>query len=179
MHLIPRDLSLDSQGRLTISPIPELQTLHTSQEPTTVHTVGKVGTQEETAAAAPAAAAPAPAPAAAHPTNGALPTGSSMHLHMACTGTPSAQKKAPPPNKASTTTDTIVGFDLLATNTHSNFVRVAYDYDSKMLQVLLIDCTYDYGSKMLQVLLIDCTYDYGSKMLQVLLIDGAINRLYY
>jgi hypothetical protein len=56
-----------------------------------------------------------------------------MHLHMACTGTPSAQET--PPNKASSTTDAIVGFDLLATNTHSNFVRVAYDYGSKMLQV--------------------------------------------
>lgn len=65
MHLIPRDLLIDSQGRLTFNPIPELATLHKEE-----------ATPEWT-----------PVPTVATASGIA---GSSMELRMNCSGSPSS-----------------------------------------------------------------------------------------
>lgn len=119
MHLIPRDLLLDAQGRLTFNPIPELATLRESGP-------GVGGTAPQwmqllpTSHLPPRSAQPTPAAAAAATAPLALQGGSSVELRMNCSGRASTGQ---------------VGFDLLSEADHTKFVKVVYDYAAVELQV--------------------------------------------
>ena len=69
-HLIPRDVALDPEGRVTFSPLPEIATLHTPGSRTTMALAGSRGDSGGPLATA--------------------ANGSMLELQLNCTGTPAA-----------------------------------------------------------------------------------------
>ena len=112
MHLIPRDMLLDAQGRVTFNPIPEIATLRESGP----GVAGAAPQWTELAHHQNAAAAPP------HST-GALPSGSSVEFRMNCSGAAKAGGGGQ------------VGFDLLSESDHTKYVKVVYDYDAVELRI--------------------------------------------
>ena len=97
LHLIPRDIKLDSKGRITFNPIPEI-----------AQTLRKPG------------AAAFKLSAAADLEGATTVKGSSLELHLNCSGAASVGT---------------VGLQILAHGDKSKFTTVGYDYSSKQLFV--------------------------------------------
>ena len=102
LHLIPRDIKLDQKGRVTFNPIPEI-----------AQTLRRPG-------AAPFKLSAAAGNASADLEGATTVKGSSLELHLNCSGAASAGT---------------VGLQILAHADKSKFTTVGYDYGAKQLFV--------------------------------------------
>ena len=121
-HLIPRDMGLDAQGRVTFSPIPELASLH---QPGTrvVHELPAAAPRggSDGGKAVTAAAVLAPQPRAMR-TNA---SGSMLELQLNCTGAPTSPGAH----------GDVVGIQLLASDDLTQYTTVGFNYTSQRLFV--------------------------------------------
>ena len=106
LHLIPRDIMLDTKGRITFNPIPEIA--QTLRKPGVAHTLKLLSSSL------------AGGGAAADLDGATTVMGSSLELHLNCSGA------------ASTGT---VGLQILAHADKSKYTTVGYDYSAKQLFV--------------------------------------------
>ena len=97
LHLIPRDIKLDAKGRITFNPIPEIAA--TLRKPGAAFTLGAGAADRDGATTA---------------------KGSSLELHLNCSGAASAGT---------------VGLQILAHADKSKYTTIGYDYAAKQLFV--------------------------------------------
>ena len=150
MHLIPRDLALDSFGRLTFHPIPELTTLHIGEKPAVVVVRGG-----DDRGWVPSLATPG------------LPSGSALELRLNCSGGVGGVARA--------SANGYVGFDLLSDESRTSFVRVAYSLSGQQLQV---DHTHGGGADAGITQTAPLQLDASEPIEMVVLLDGALLEVF-